>query len=226
MVPVAFKYLFSNADVVLMSHRGWDPGALSVAKILAHRLETPFYHYMMTRLLVEVNRSEHHPELFSEYSATLKKSVKKYLIDKYYHPYRHEVTEHIRQEIKHHDVVHIGVHSFTPVLYGNKRSTDIGLLIDESKVNELAFITSWKEQLETLLPNLQIDVNKPYNGADDGFTTYLRKRYENQGYIGIELEINQKYMPLKEESPIVEALISTLKRMTDNSQVLSLVNNR
>jgi hypothetical protein len=35
--------------------------------------------------------------------------------------------------------------------------------------------------------------NYPYLGKMDGFTTYLRKQFISN-YIGIELEVNQKYV--------------------------------
>ena len=34
--------------------------------------------------------------------------------------------------------------------------------------------------------------NYPYLGKADGFTTYLRKQFQTH-YLGIEIEINQKY---------------------------------
>jgi predicted N-formylglutamate amidohydrolase len=42
-------------------------------------------------------------------------------------------------------------------------------------------------------PQLKIRSNYPYLGNADGFTTYLRKRFQ-KNYLGIELEINQKLL--------------------------------
>jgi len=36
--------------------------------------------------------------------------------------------------------------------------------------------------------------NYPYAGKNDGFTTYLRRRFPSDAYLGIELEINQKHV--------------------------------
>jgi hypothetical protein len=38
-----------------------------------------------------------------------------------------------------------------------------------------------------------VKMNQPYKGTDDGFTTYLRKKFDPEHYAGIELEVNQKY---------------------------------
>jgi hypothetical protein len=35
--------------------------------------------------------------------------------------------------------------------------------------------------------------NYPYVGYSDGLTTYLRTRFDDRQYSGIELEINQRY---------------------------------
>jgi len=38
--------------------------------------------------------------------------------------------------------------------------------------------------------------NFPYKGCNDGFTSTLRKKFPNDAYLGIELEINQKNLLL------------------------------
>ena len=209
MVPVAFKYLFQQADVELMSHRGWDPGALPIAKKLSSELHAPLFFQVVTRLLIEANRSEDNPELFSEYSNGLKRSVKTYILEKYYHSYRDQVINWIKDEIKNYDIVHLSIHSFTPVLKGNKRTTDLGILIDERKQNELNLASRWQTSWSEQLPQYKVDINKPYGGADDGFTTYLRKLFP-KNYAGIEFEFNQKFMPMTNDHPILSVVINSL----------------
>ena len=41
--------------------------------------------------------------------------------------------------------------------------------------------------------NLVVRFNYPYKGISDGFTKYLRTRFTGKQYIGIELEVNQKF---------------------------------
>ena len=36
--------------------------------------------------------------------------------------------------------------------------------------------------------------NYPYRGTGDGLTRYLRSRFDDASYCGIELEINQKHV--------------------------------
>ena len=56
--------------------------------------------------------------------------------------------------------------------------------------------------------------NYPYLGKMDGFTTYLRKKFP-KNYVGIEIEINQKYAPENNTQLILKNIlfdvISSLK---------------
>lgn len=195
-VPQAFAYLFPQQAVAdLKSHQGWDPGALELAEYLAAKLATPLFVYKFSRLLIEPNRSLYHPQLFSKYSAPLSDSVKRYLVDVYYLPYRQKVQREVDRLIAQgQQVVHVSVHSFTPDYFGVKRKVEVGLLFDEARENEVLFCQDWKKQMETLNPGLDIRNNEPYAGADDGFTTYLRTQFPNECYLGLELEVSQKFV--------------------------------
>jgi predicted N-formylglutamate amidohydrolase len=212
MVPYAYKYLFQDAGTELISHKGWDPGALSVANYLAASINAPVFHTVMTRLLIEPNRSPNHPELFSSYTNSMKRSVKLYLMDRYYFPYRDQVEEKIGNMLKTGSVIHLSVHSFTPVLQGQRRSTDIGLLFDPKSELESSFCNHWRLGLLKQLPGFQTDFNCPYQGTDDGFTAYLRHRFPSGDYAGIELELNQKWLPFTTKEGLMKTLEMTLKQ--------------
>ncbi|HVJ30087.1 MAG TPA: N-formylglutamate amidohydrolase, partial [Gammaproteobacteria bacterium] len=36
--------------------------------------------------------------------------------------------------------------------------------------------------------------NYPYRGVSDALVTHLRRRYGGRGYVGMELELNQKHV--------------------------------
>lgn len=210
-IPREFRYLFTNHEKVLTSHRGWDMGALEVAKYMARHLGAPLSYQRVSRLLVESNRSLSNEELFSQYSKELEKPIKKYVLSKYYHPYRNAIEKNISRCIDEgQEVLHLSVHSFTPVLNGVERQVDLGLLCDESRWSEMEFCQLWKSQIEQLLPNKLTMINVPYNGADDGFTTYLREKFPPEKYLGVEIEINQKYAGTEEMAIIRSALSNGL----------------
>ena len=62
-IPARYMRLFRGADDVLASHRGWDPGALTLARLLARRLRRPLLSVSWSRLFVEANRAPHNPKI-------------------------------------------------------------------------------------------------------------------------------------------------------------------
>ena len=190
-IPKQYQTLFSD-ETALHSHRGYDLGALDAFKGLKSLADVSKYSET-SRLLIELNRSLHHKNLFSEYSKVLSKPDKEDLISNYYLKYRNEIETTIKNFIKeNHKVLHLSVHSFTPNLNGTKRNCDIGLLYDSRKKEEENFCKQLKNELLQRDKKLNIRFNYPYLGKADGFTTYLRKQFPIN-YLGIELEINQKF---------------------------------
>jgi predicted N-formylglutamate amidohydrolase len=197
-VPPAYRALFRGQRRVLQSHRGWDPGALDLARTLSRALDAPLVAAMVSRLLVEPNRSPGHPRLFSEFTRDLSRDEKDHLRRRYYEPHRGAVAAVVHSTIRAHGrVVHVGVHTFTPVLNGRARTTDIGLLYDPQRRNEAAFCDEWIALLALLAPELRVRRNYPYRGSSDGLTTTLRAALPARRYLGIELEVNQKWVKTK-----------------------------
>lgn len=200
-VPPEYKTLFSGAEDILNSHRGWDPGAFNLASELAKKLNAPLFSYPYTRLLIEPNRSIGHPKLFSEFSKSFSQTGKSKLMDQFYLPYRSRVKNEIRKLIsKGKQVLHLSVHSFTPELDGALRNIEIGILYDPKRKSEKTFSHNWKQNLRIHIPNIKACMNRPYKGSSDGFTTALRKQFRETDYMGIELEVNQKNV-LSEKIP-------------------------
>ncbi|MDX5346983.1 MAG: N-formylglutamate amidohydrolase [Hymenobacteraceae bacterium] len=201
LIPDEYQEVFSGHKDVLASHRGYDIGALELYRQFAADLSDAAFYSETSRLLVELNRSLHHPNLFSAVTKPLPETAREHIIQNYYNPYRQAVEDKIAYFVKTGYLVkHISVHSFTPVLNGQKRDADIGLLFDPKREGEKQLCQKWKRRLQVLDPDLRIRFNYPYKGTADGFTTYLRKKYNPEEYIGIELEVNQKFPQLDQTS--------------------------
>lgn len=218
-IPPRFRSLFDGQEAVLRSHRGWDPGTLELGKRLARRFQVPLVATQVSRLLIEVNRSLHHPRLFSEFVASLSPQTKRQLIDQYYLPHRTTVEQGIRDRLKSQQkVMHLSLHSFTSVWDGVPRSADVGLLYDPRRALERIVCERWKRMLEKQLPEMTVRRNYPYLGRADGLTTSLRKLFPATRYMGIEVEVNQKYSPA---SPgwreIARALEATIAELLDGA---------
>jgi hypothetical protein len=96
-VPQAYAALFTGAQAVLATHRGWDIGALALAQELATQLEAPLYFSKTTRLLIDPNRSLHVKSVWSEWTRELDSAAKAELAQRYYHPYRTSVEQQLTQ---------------------------------------------------------------------------------------------------------------------------------
>jgi len=192
-VPAAYRHLFANCERMLHSHRGWDCGALDLARRMSRGLQAPLIHATVTRLLVDLNRSLGNAGHFSRYTADLPHDVRAAIVRQHYDPYRKEVEAWIAQASAASALVaHFSMHSFTPVLRGQVRQADIGLLYDPRCQAEKEFCDAWRKQIVDLRPDLRVRKNYPYLGTTDGFTTYLRRRFGSR-YLGIELEVNQRW---------------------------------
>lgn len=213
-VPAEYRAAFVGAKRALASHRGYDPGALELAREFARELRAPLFASTTSRLLVELNRSLHHRQLFSPYAQQLARETRDELVQRYYLPYRHAIERHIARAVRRgRRVIHLSCHSFTPRLGGVVRSADIGLLFDPRRQGEALLCGQWQAELRSRDPRLRVRRNYPYRGWADGFTTSLRQRFADSTYLGIELEVNQRF-PLGRSSPwrsVRRELVASLK---------------
>lgn len=216
-VPAPYEFLFKGEEKILRSHRGYDVGALDVAQYLASGLDATFYFSTATRLLIDLNRSPRHRSLFSEFSRPLSQNAKEKIIEQLYKPYRSQVESDIeRQTTSGKPVLHVSVHSFTPEYDGTIRTADIGLLYDPGRSKERQLCISWQKTMRELSNDITVRRNYPYLGKSDGLTTFLRKRFPKDKYIGIELEINQKLFtaPRPPHNPVKDVIIKSLATIT------------
>lgn len=191
-IPASYRSLFSGASQLLQSHRGYDRGALLMARDLALDFDAPLVSSTISRLLVDLNRSLGHPRLFGAPIRNEPAPSRARIIERYYSPYRSRVEQLVNQsQALGLHVIHISSHSFTPELDGKRRSADVGLLYDPGRDGEAALCSHWKAALAAADPGLRVRRNYPYAGKGDGLTRHLRRRFPSEAYVGIELEINQ-----------------------------------
>jgi predicted N-formylglutamate amidohydrolase len=191
-IPAEYRPLFSNrlAQAALATHRGYDLGALAVARILARRFGVELVSSEWSRLLVDLNRSIGHARLFSEFGATLDREARRRVLERYYTPHRERVAEQVRARSQG-GVLHVAMHSFTPELNGAVRTADIGILYHPEFPGERAVGEHWQQILQRQAPELRVRRNYPYLGRSDGLHAYLRRSFGSDTYWGIELEANQ-----------------------------------
>jgi predicted N-formylglutamate amidohydrolase len=191
-IPAEYRSLFANraAQAALRTHRGYDLGALPVARALARRFGVELIASEWSRLLIDLNRSRHHARLFSEFGATLDREARHRVLERYYVPHRERVEQQVRERLRG-GVLHVAMHSFTPELDGEVRTADIGVLYHPGFPGDRAVGEQWHRILRQQAPELRVRRNYPYLGRSDGLHADLRQRFGSDHYWGIELEANQ-----------------------------------
>jgi predicted N-formylglutamate amidohydrolase len=215
-VPARYRYLFRNNPGILSTHRAWDIGALVFAKRITAFLRIPVHSCKTTRLLIDSNRSLWHRKVFSEFSGSLPDDDKDWLIRNIYRVHRDNVEKKIRARIRlGESILHLSVHSFTPVLKGRVRNADIGLLYDPGHVEEKLFSRVLQREIRRHT-ELRVRLNYPYRGRSDGLTTALRRIFDSRKYIGLEIELNQSLLGQGGKSPaaLADRFCSALRSAT------------
>jgi predicted N-formylglutamate amidohydrolase len=192
-LPAAFKSAVPAE--VLKTHRAYDIGAVQVFRKLVKFAKPEFFSEgKYSRLFVDLNRTISNKSAFSDYLRDNAKA--KAQATAYWTEYRTAIEKFVESALKSKTqaatIVHLGIHSFTPVLNGKVRNADIGILYDPARPQERAYASVIKAEIKRLYPAMKVRFNYPYKGTTDGLTTTLRKKFGPQ-YVGIEIEINQKF---------------------------------
>lgn len=132
-VPKRLGTLGLNADQ-LAEHIGWDAGAAEVARCLATELDAPLVLSGYSRLVIDCNRPLHNPGSIAEQSAgvpvpgnqQLTLDAKEARIDGLFRPY-HRAIDRLLDGRSHRPTLLLSIHSFTPVLHGQRRPWQIGV---------------------------------------------------------------------------------------------------
>ncbi|MDO4948007.1 MAG: N-formylglutamate amidohydrolase [Fibrobacter sp.] len=183
---------------ILESHRGYDYGVYDIYKRLVKQEKPDFYCAgKYSRLFIDLNRSLWNHSVFSEFWDSIKDNqgdAKYFALRKrafaYYLGYRNAVEEYVSTTAATTPVLHLAIHSFTPVLNGKERDADIGILFDPSRPQENMIANVIISEIHSRAPELKVRKNFPYQGKTDGLCTTLRKLTPH--YAGFEIEFNQK----------------------------------
>lgn len=175
----------------LDSHRGYDIGAFAVYEELVSKFKPDFYSSgRYSRLFVDLNRCLRNNKFASPAGIA------------YHESYWGEVEKFVAQNLPEKEsaspaIVHLAIHSFTPILDGRTRNADIGILYDPSRPAEREIADIIVAEIRARYPQYKARRNYPYLGKTDGLCTALRKKFDPHKtgcYVGFEIEINQKLL--------------------------------
>ena len=172
---------------ILLDHHGWDIGALSVARVLAHGLSSPLIYSNFSRLLIDPNRREEAKDLIREdlsISLNVRMDVAKRAqrIALFYDPYHREIGSFLDSSSG--ITFILAVHTFTPVWGGNARVWDAGLIYDVERSGDVLcaeFIMNFLRNEGFLVGD-----NQPYPAL---LGDSLARHAAGRGLVGVGIEI-------------------------------------
>lgn len=204
--PVELQALLGDWAANLPSHRLFDEGTKAIAEKLTQEAKCPLFLGEYSRLVVDLNRSLGHPALLGEPLRLWSKQKKIDLIERFYRPLRQDVARAVAAALaSNKKVLHLSIHSFTPVWNGQERNADFALLYDPQHGGESTFCRHWMAAVKKAKPEWHCRFNYPYRGVSDGHTKALRKQFGGD-YWGVELEFNQR-LALCQEAPALGKML-------------------
>jgi len=190
-IPTTFKHLGISSEAQ-QSHAGWDIGAYELGIALSNKLASPLVSSTVSRLIYDCNRapdSETAIVLRSETEAipgnhNLTHDQRTQRVDAVYYPFSHALSGLLDQrQSKNISTCLVTVHSFTPVLHGEGRIVELGVLHDnDRRFADLILAIATKHT------TLVVERNQPYGPTDD-VTHTLQKHAIPRNMANVMLEI-------------------------------------
>jgi predicted N-formylglutamate amidohydrolase len=190
-IPEAFRS-FGFAEDALRTHIAWDPGALSVARILSAEFDAPLFWPDASRLIIDCNRAPDASTLIVTKSEGrpvpanrgLSEQERARRLETIHAPYHDAIDSCLERRMADGlPTALIAIHSFTPVYFGKDRPWQVGILFDDD--HRLADLLI--EGLEAD-PALTVGINQPYSPADGVYYT-LRRHAQPHGLPSAMVEI-------------------------------------
>lgn len=140
-IPEALNNLGLD-EAAAREHIAWDIGALQLAEALSQQLGATLLSANYSRLLIDLNRPRHAPDsipLQSEIyqipgNRDLDEAAREYRRQTLFKPFHARLQTLIDERIAKGQAVRVvGIHSFTPVYYGQPRPLEVGVLFGQAK---------------------------------------------------------------------------------------------
>jgi predicted N-formylglutamate amidohydrolase len=172
-------------------HLALDIGAGALTEKLAESLGVTAVLCEYSRLIVDCNRQLMDPGAFLEFgdgavipgNRNLHQGEKDVRADEIYWPYHNAIEAQI-ERLRQQDVepVFIAIHSFTPVMNGESRTWEMGVLWDQDRLTAEIFVHDLREA------GYLVGDNEPYSGkAPQDFTIDHHAERIGLPHVGIEI---------------------------------------
>lgn len=174
-------------DTILSDHGGWDIGALGIARVVARELSAGLVWSNCSRLVIDVNRGLRSEQLIRRdwglaMNAGVDDAERQRRIDLFYQPYHRAIDEVLDGEGSLLGV--IAIHTFTPILRGERRKWEAGLIYDRGRAADLECASVLLEFLRG--KNFCVGDNEPYPVLEGDS---LAQHGEGRGLVGVGIEV-------------------------------------
>jgi len=215
-VPYHFEDALAPRDV-LISHWGWDPGALEIANHLSRAFDAPLVSATYSRLVYDLNRPPASPDAMRERienqsvpgNSDLKDAERNWRTTHIYEPFHAEVEALLesRQHSGQASVL-VTVHTFTPVYFGRRRDVEIGILHDSDTRLADAMLASPGPR--------NTKRNEPYR-PEDGVMHTLTRHAIPRNLLNVMIEVRSDLVQSAEQQEAVADELAGVLRNALNS---------
>jgi len=190
-LPPKYKGL-GLENSILEKHIAWDIGMAQLTRQLSMRLNAPAILATFSRLLIDPNREEDHPNLIPLISddisipgnQNLALAEVRHRLDTYYHSFHDRAHSLVKSKLERGQTPLIcGMHSFTPTMNGVQRPWQAGMLWNKDPRLSEELMTSLS------LRGYHVGNNQPYSGKDLFFT--MNRHGDRHGIPHATIEIRQ-----------------------------------
>lgn len=172
-------------------HLALDIGAGALTEQIARELGVTAVLCQYSRLVVDCNRQLMDPGAFLEFgdgivitgNRNLHSADKAMRADEIYHPYHAAIEGQIQRLEKFGTTpIFVSIHSFTPVMNGESRSWEMGVLWDTDRLTAEIFVHDLRQA------GYLVGDNEPYSGkAPQDFTIDHHAEAQGLAHVGIEI---------------------------------------
>lgn len=183
-------YALTGSDLRLSgTHWAYDLGARDLVIELAAALCASAVLARFSRLLIDPNREEHHPDLFRQHAEglpiglnqQLSVSERQHRITHYHRPYHEAVDAALSESAA---PTLLSIHTFTPIYEGQVRQVELGVLFDRDDAAAEALMAALRQTYP------HVAANEPWSGKL-GLIYSAERHAHRHGRVALELEVRQ-----------------------------------
>lgn len=213
---------FTGDDLHRRSLKVADGPARYAAQRMAEYLGADLILNEYSNELIDVTQTLDHRQLFSQLTRAWSKDAREQLVELVYRPYQERVRASVETLLSVHGfAIHLSVRSFNLRNRGVIRRTDVGLLYDTTRQDEVDFCVDWLNSMWEGAPMLKVRRNYPQRGATVGPMQSFRTKFAAQDYMGVGVWLNRAWagrkVAIRDEAigGICGALVEILEEGTE-----------